>query len=256
MALISYGGNLLTSNGYALHVTDPYNPLDVPRSTLRIALYPARDIRQYVRSGGTWSDDEAERRCWQIIGYETIGNREYLIMDYHMPNIDHPEMESYANIFNGRYSDMKVLGGDLTDRPVAFLFRNARVLSEVAMVDTRNVRTNTGNTWDMSYAFDGCTALTHMAAWPTGNCSGWQCAFRNCINLLEVPDFDMSGTIGMHSTFKSCQKVQTGAYRLYQKVSGLQDHDADVFTSCGINGGTAAVADLHRIPASWGGLGS
>lgn len=256
MALISFGGNLLTSNGYALHVTDPYNPLDVPRSTLRIALYPANDIRQYVHSGGTWGEDEAERRCWQIIGYETFDNREYIIMDYHLPDRDHPEMEGYSPIFNARYSDMKVLGGDTTDRPLHFMFRNNRVLTDVAMVDTRNTETYTGTTWDLDYTFDGCTALTHMAQWPTENCAGWQNTFRDCINLVEIPDFDMSSTGAMWSTFKNCQKVQTGAYRIYQKVSGVQNHDSDVFTSCGINGGAVAVADLHRIPASWGGLGS
>lgn len=227
-----------------LRVVNPYNPLDVPAGKLRIAFNSPRDVRRYIGDGTV-------RARWSIIGYETIDNLEYLIMDYDYPTGYPQGLESMSTIFNTYYEDIKILGGDLTGRHPDFLMRNCTKLSTVAMVDTRNTASANGRSFN--YCFDGCTKLTTIAPWPTSNITSWQCTFRNCINLQAIPAFDMSGTQNMYETFKNTYAVESGALSIYNQVSGLGvQHDPDVFTNCGLNT-TTGLAELQQIPQSWGG---
>lgn len=241
MPVLTTNNSILTHNGYMLHITNPYNPLDVPVGKLRFAFNRPKDIRQYSGEG-------IIPEQWSVIGREMIGNIEYLIMDYDYPINYHSGLNQFYSIFNTHYEDIKILGGDLTGRDPTFLMTKCTTLSTVGMVDIRNVSIR-----GLLLCFDGCTGLQSIAQWPTSNVTGWDRTFRDCIKLQSIPAFDMSSTISMHQSFRNCFRVENGALNIYNQVKDqVEDHGLNVFTDCGLLS-TTGRAELAQIPTSWGG---
>lgn len=208
LAWLTHNRHPLTHNGKGLsaHITDPYNPLDLPEFTLRCRF----------SSGYTpdWGDNielvDAVENIWDI----TYNNE------------SHPD--SWHGLFNKKNCNeylLEVLGANATGvSRTSYMFNRCWYLERVALFDLSTVQhvyamfegcesiqsipafDLTGKV-SMQDMFDGCSSLTEINIVNTSTITDMYDAFRGCSSLQELPYMDTSNVTDMHGMCASCTSL-------------------------------------------------
>ena len=128
---------------------------------------------------------------------------------------------------------------------------------------------------DFNYAFQGCsalssvaafdlsgavavdqmfagTALEHAPAFDTSHISDFSGMFVDCTHLREVPFYDTSSAEDVSHMFYGCTNVESGALTMYNQLAQLSPAPSHTrcFGDCG-SGTTTGAAELAQIPSDW-----
>lgn len=259
--MITFGGNTLTVDGAWLTEVDPLNPLGLPPYTLR-----CRFTSGYTPTQGTSRVQvSSSPNVWDITK--------------DTPDEIHGGVTWGGLFYNygqgtGCTQLLEVLGANATG--VVFMqmvFHGCSNLTSVAPFDA----SSTVSCWGMFHentrlvnapglSLDSCYTVGSMFYQCSSlvnppnltNTSGivdWGSTFSRCSSLGRVPLYGTSSAEYIGTMFSGCRNVASGAYELYQQVSQQPTVRSygDMFTNCGIDTVTG-LADLQRIPTSYGGL--
>lgn len=128
---------------------------------------------------------------------------------------------------------------------------------------------------DFNYAFQGCSALSSVAAFDvsgadavdqmfastalehapalnTSHVSDFSGMFVDCAHLREVPLYDTSSATDVSHMFYNCTNVESGALAMYNQLAQLSPAPlyTKCFGDCG-SGTTTGAAELAQIPSDW-----
>lgn len=259
--MITFGGNTLTVGGAWLTEVDPLNPLGLPPYTLR-----CRFTSGYTPTQGTSRVQvSSSPNVWDI-------TKDTLDAEY--------DGVTWSGLFytyghgTGCTQLLEVLGANATGVVnLQMVFHGCSNLTSVAPFDASDAvhcwgtfhdNVSLVNAPDLSLdscrvagsMFYGCTSLVNPPNLTnTSGIGTWASLFARCSSLSRVPLYDTGSGEYFGSMFFGCRNVASGAYELYQQVSQQPTviaHD-NMFTDCGIDTVTG-LADLQRIPTSYGGL--
>ena len=189
------------------------------------------------------------------------------------PELDTSSVTNMDKMFYGCGNLVNVYQYDTSSVTVmSEMFHNCTSLETIPLLDTSSVTNmvamfsecssletipliDTSSNTTMYNMFYECGSLISVPLLNTGNVTDMRYSFHGCGSLQSIPLFNTAKVDNMERTFYYCRKVQSGAYDLYVQASTqttpVQYH-SNTFYNCG-DETTTGLADLNRIPRSWGG---
>lgn len=196
---------------------DPYNPLDLPPYTIRVAVYPGQQpvynhngLPTEIANLMTWTCVDAEENIW----------------DFHFPYND---WGTYPNASASRLGSgdriYRILGFNATGITSMYgLFYNFTMLSTIPLFDTSTVT-------DMTVMFKG-SAVHNIATLDTSNVTTMQGMFANCSSLYTIPQFNTSKVTTMEDMF-CMDNVDTGGLAVMPLIdTSSVTNMSHMFTRC------------------------
>lgn len=107
---------------------------------------------------------------------------------------------------------------------------------------------------DMVDMFSYATALEYLPDFVCSSCANMSSFCYGCTSLKEIPQITVSsGLSDVHSAFRNCRAVESGALAFYQQASQYATTYWDCFRECGNEAPASApiYAEMQQIPSSW-----
>lgn len=98
---------------------------------------------------------------------------------------------------------IEVLGANTSNvTDMTYMFNGCSALQSVPLFDTTNVT-------NMRYMFFGCTSLTNVPLFDTSSVTNMRFMFELCTSLTSVPLFNTSNVTDMEGMFDACSALQS-----------------------------------------------
>lgn len=210
--ILAYNNNWLAYNSKVVEC-DPYNPLNLPKYTIRVKMQPG-----YSPSGASYVAHPADRTVTQV---DSVNN----IWDVYYPYDD------WSNMFkgsSGMVSPVQLLDSVLGANTegitnMSYMFYDSRATNI-------NINFNTKSVTDFSYMFYNAR-ITAVHKFDTSAATNVNFMYYGC-------DYVESGALDMYNQMANQPNSPGNHYR--------------TFYDCGSRS-TTGQAELAQIPTSWGG---